>query len=60
MLDLHFFIGGAIGFVSGAFVPSVTRRIKAFFVKETTAVKPSLVAGIGKIESAAKADIKKL
>lgn len=31
--------GAVIGFVVGAFTPAVGRKIKALFVKETTAVK---------------------
>ena len=32
-------LGAAIGYVAGAFTPSVLKAIKAFFVKETTALK---------------------
>lgn len=57
---LHDAVIAGVGFIVGAFCPSVMRQIKSYFVKESAVVKPSLVAGIGKIESAAKADIKKL
>lgn len=32
-------VAAGIGFVVGAFTPSVGRRIKAFFVKESSALK---------------------
>lgn len=46
----HYLIGSAIGFVIGAFTPKIGRVIKTYFVKETTAAKPAIVAGVGKIE----------
>lgn len=43
---LHFFFtqlpGMAIGFVVGAFTPSVGRKIKGLFVKETQAAEKSV------------------
>ncbi len=32
----------AVGFVIGAFMPSIGRKIKAYFVKETTAAKTDI------------------
>lgn len=31
--------GAAVGFVVGAFTPAIGRKIKAYFVKETTVLK---------------------
>lgn len=36
---LHQLPGLIVGFVAGAFTPGVGRKIKALFVKESTAVK---------------------
>jgi hypothetical protein len=35
----HYLVGGGVGFLAGAFMPGVLRKIKAYFVKETAAVK---------------------
>ena len=35
---VHSIVAAGIGFVVGAFTPAVGRTIKAWFVKETTAV----------------------
>lgn len=48
--------GAALGFVVGAFTPAIGRKIKSFFVKETTAAKNKVVS----IETKAVADIKKI
>jgi hypothetical protein len=42
----------ASGLVAGAFMPAVGRKIKSFFVKETTAAKSA-------VESAASSAVKK-
>ena len=34
----------AVGFVVGAFTPAIGRKIKAFFVKETTTLKADVKA----------------
>jgi hypothetical protein len=39
---LHIILYMGIGFVVGAFTPSIGRKIKALFVKEATAVKAKL------------------
>jgi hypothetical protein len=39
---MHTLFGAAVGFVVGAFTPSIGRMIKSWFVKEATAVKPKL------------------
>jgi hypothetical protein len=57
---LHDAVIAGVGFVVGAFTPAVGRKIKAFFVKETSAVKPTIVAGINKVETDLKAEIKKV
>jgi hypothetical protein len=36
--------GLGIGFVAGAFTPAIGRKIKALFVKESSAVKAEAVA----------------
>lgn len=41
--------GAVVGFVAGAFCPSILRKIKALFVKETKALKASAVAEEAKI-----------
>lgn len=50
-------IDSAIGFVVGAFTPAVGRKIKSWFVKESTAVKTD-AANV--VASAAASTIKKL
>lgn len=57
---LHDAVIAGVGFTVGCFCPAVARKVKSWFSKEGTAIKPSLVAGIGKIESAAKTEAKKL
>lgn len=42
--------GAAVGFVVGAFCPAVLRKVKAFFVKETTALKSDIKADATKVE----------
>ena len=43
--------GAAFGFVVAAFAPAVGRKIKALFVKESTALKASAKAEAAKIKS---------
>lgn len=38
----NFLLGGGVGFVAGAFVPSVLRKLKALFVKEATVIKTDI------------------
>lgn len=45
---MHYFIGAAFGFVAGAFTPSIGRKIKALFVKETNAAKDAAVNEVKK------------
>jgi hypothetical protein len=54
------FAGG--GFVFGAFCPGVLRKIKAYFVKESTAVKtsPVVTSALGKAETTVSSISKKL
>lgn len=48
-------LGSGLGFLIGVFAPSVGRKIKALFVKETKALKTAVVtsakAEVTKIES---------
>jgi hypothetical protein len=37
----HLIFAG-LGYVAGAFTPAIGRKIKALFVKETAAIKPSV------------------
>lgn len=39
-----------VGIVIGAFMPSVGRKIKSFFVKESAVVKPTLIDAAKKVE----------
>lgn len=41
--------GAAVGFVIGAFTPAIGRKIKAYFIKEASAVKASVASGVGKV-----------
>jgi hypothetical protein len=43
--------GGIVGFVAGAFCPSVLKKIKALFVKETSQLKAEVDAEVKKVES---------
>lgn len=38
-----------IGFVVGAFTPAIGRKIKAYFVKETTALKSDFSKGVSDV-----------
>ena len=38
--------GAAAGFIAGAFTPSIGRKIKALFVKETTAAKTAVTTAV--------------
>ena len=40
-------VAGGVGFVVGAFTPAVGRKIKSFFVKETTAAKTAVTSAAG-------------
>lgn len=53
-------IYGGIGYVVGAFTPSVGRAIKSFFVKEATQVKLAVEAEAAKEVTVVEADAKKL
>jgi len=47
--------GAAAGLIVGAFVPALGRKIKSFFVKESTAAKTAVKAEVSKIvQDAAK------
>lgn len=37
-------IAAGVGYVTGAFTPAVLRKVKAFFVKESTALKADVKA----------------
>lgn len=37
-------VGAAVGFAVGAFTPAVGRKIKAWFVKETSAAKADVAS----------------
>ena len=43
-------IAAGIGYVAGAFTPSVLRKIKAAVTKEATTIKADIKAEIAKIE----------
>jgi len=55
----HYFAGQVVGIgmglIAGAFVPSLMRKIKALFVKETKAAESAVVSKV----DAVKADITK-
>jgi hypothetical protein len=50
---IHTIVAAGLGFVVGAFTPAVGRKIKALFVKETTAVattvKTDVAAAVKKV-----------
>lgn len=46
--------GAAVGFVIGAFTPSIGRKIKSFFVKETKAAETGVEAEANKVVSGIK------
>jgi hypothetical protein len=50
--SVHTISAAGIGYVIGAFTPAVGRKIKSFFVKETTAAKSA-------VESSASSAVKK-
>lgn len=47
---------GAGAYIAGAFTPSVGRKIKSYFVKETTSAKTSVTTEVTKVETAVKTD----
>lgn len=42
MIGFSTVIAAAVGYLAGAFTPAIGRKIKALFVRETTAVKTSV------------------
>jgi hypothetical protein len=50
---IHTIVAAGVGYVAGAFTPGVLRKIKALFVKETTAVattvKTDVAAAVKKV-----------
>ena len=53
-------IYAGLGFVAGAFCPSVMRAIKAQFVKEAAKASPFVNAEVAGAEATLKADAKKV
>jgi hypothetical protein len=51
---IHSILFAAAGFVAGAFTPSVGRKIKSFFVKETTAAKTAATSAASSAVAAAE------
>jgi len=45
---MEFVLGVVVGFAAAAFTPSIGRKIKAFFVKETSAAKDAAVNEVKK------------
>jgi hypothetical protein len=45
---MHVVLGTVIGYALGVFTPGVARKIKAWFVKETTAVKTTVASDVAK------------
>jgi len=52
---LHYFagqlVGMGMGFVVGAFTPSITRKIKALFVKETKSAESAVMSKVDAVKS---------
>jgi hypothetical protein len=44
VFTLHVLVGTGIGFVAGAFTPSIMRKIRGLWVKETQIIKKDLVS----------------
>lgn len=42
---------GGVGFVAGAFCPSVLRKIKTWYVKEVATIQADIKAEVKKIEA---------
>ena len=53
-------IGSGLGVVVGAFLPSIGRKIKALWVKETQVAKKDLVAVATGVNTAVKAGAEKV
>ena len=49
---IHDILFAGIGYITGAFTPSVLRKIKALFVKETTAAKVAVTTAVTTAETA--------
>lgn len=45
---MSFFEGIAIGLSVGVFCPAIARKVKSWFVKETTAAKTAVVNNVAK------------
>lgn len=43
---MNFILGIVIGFIAGAFTPSLGRKIKALFVKQTVAAKDAALKSL--------------
>lgn len=51
-------LGSGLGFVAGSFAPSVGRKIKALFVKDTQAARMAVLTDITKVKSAVAEEAK--
>jgi len=54
---MHYLFGAAVGFLVGVFCPAVERKIKALFVKESTAAKTAVNTTVA---AQVEAEVKKL
>lgn len=43
---MYFIFGGVVGFVAGAFTPSVGKKIKAYFVSESKSVETKAASAV--------------
>lgn len=54
MLPANVLLGVALGVVAGAFLPTIGRKLKAMWVKETSAGKKAVLADVAMLEAEAK------
>lgn len=53
-------VGSGIGFIVGAFTPSIGRKIKGLFVKESQKVTVSVATGVSAAGATIKEDLQKI
>ena len=51
-------VSAVIGYVAGAFTPSIGRKLKALFVKESTAAKTAATTAVASVAGSAVAAVK--
>jgi hypothetical protein len=60
VVAIHIIAGAGLGFLAGAFAPSLGRKIKSLWVKETQEVKKAIYSDYDKASNAVKSETEKI